>query len=153
MTFTTSGRYGYVLTIEEHYWNRFCRLKEAGKAQQAYVSSGDILRDPVKLIFFYSVRPHSEILGYADLIERKSDDPAKLWTDLGHETCFKSLDEYQKVTRGRPRISFIRFESFHQGSEVVPFEEFSAILAVERMPQTGMYIDKAQATKLIELLK
>jgi hypothetical protein len=149
----TSERYGYVLTVEERYWNRFCSLNRTGKAQQAYVSSGDILRDPVKLIFFYSVRPYSEILGYADLIERKSDEPAKLWTEFGHETCFRSLDEYKKVTRGKPRISFVRFENFHPGSEMVPFEEFSTVLSVERMSQTGMYIDRTQAAKLIELLK
>ena len=153
MSFSTSERYGYVLTIEERYWNRLCKQNEAGKAQQAYVSSGDILRDHVKVIFFYSVRPFSQILGYADLIERKTGDPAKLWTDHEHETIFKSFEEYQLVTRGKPRVSLIRFQNFHQGSEVIPLEEFSAILGAERMSQTGMYVDKTQAMKLIELLE
>jgi len=148
-----SDRFGYILTIEEDYWNRFQRQIKNGKSIHAYVSSASFLRDDVKRIFFYSVRTHKDILGCADFIERKVGDPVELWNKFGHETCFKSHDEYQKVARKSDKVIFIRFKNLHVGMETVPFEEASEILGLERMPQTGMYVNEAQAKQLIELLK
>jgi len=147
-----SERFGYILTIVEHYWNRFCRLNKAGKAVHAYVSGAAILKDEVKLIFFYSVRPHKDILGYADFIEREVGDPADLWNRFGQETCFNSFDEYLKVTRGNKSAILIRFKNLHHGSNLVPLDQAFTILGIERMPQTGLYINKMQAEQLTELL-
>jgi len=146
-------RYGYVLTIEERYWNRFCRLKRAGKTTHAYVSSGVIFIDDVKLVFFYSVLPFKEILGFADFLRRMVGDPKELWDSHGQETCMNSYDEYVKLTRGKERVTYIRFGNLHAASTAVAFPQVSEILQIERMPQTGMYVTKAQADRLVELLK
>lgn len=147
-----SERYGYILTIEEHYWNRFLKQNKEGKIIQAYVSSADILKDPVTLLFFYSVREHRDILGYAQFVERKVGDPMQLWNSYGQETCLRSLDEYRMVIRGNRKVIFIRFDNLHAGSNIVAVDEIYEILGIERMPQAGMYVNKAQAEQLTSLL-
>lgn len=64
----------------------------------------------------------------------------------------KSYDEYIKLTRGKDKVTFIRFRNLHEASNYVSFDELSALLSIERMPQTGMYITREQADQLIELL-
>jgi len=148
-----SERYGYILTIEEHFWNRFLKQNKEGKTVQAYVSSADIVKDPVTMLFFYSVREHRDILGYAHFIEKKAGDPTQLWNSFGQETCLNSLDEYFEVTRGKRKVIFIRFDNLHGGSNIIALDEIYEILGIERMPQTGMYVNKAQAERLTELLR
>jgi hypothetical protein len=148
-----SDRFGYVLTIEERYWNRFNRLNKAGKTTHAYVSSGDFLADDVKLIFFYSVQPFKEILGFADFIQRLVGPPKELWDSYGSETCLNSYEEYVGLTWGKQKVTFIRFRNLSDTSKAVSFEQISGILQIERMPQVGMYAGKSQAEKLIEILK
>jgi len=97
----TSERFGHVLTIEEHYWNRFNRFSRNGRVSHAYVSSASILKSDVKQIFFCSVRQHKDLLGYADFVSREVGEPTTLWSRFGHETCLNSFDEYLRLTRGK----------------------------------------------------
>jgi predicted transcriptional regulator len=148
-----SERYGYLLTVEEHYWNRFVKRNKEGKTTQAYVSSAGILKDPVTLIFFYSIGTHKDIVGYAHFIESRAGDTADLWDRFGQETCLNSIDEYLKVTRGKKKVVFIRFRNLHASSNIVALDQIREVLGIERMPQTGMYVSKNQAERLMELLE
>jgi len=148
-----SERYGYILTIKERYWNRFCRLNRAGKTTHAYVQAGIIFLNSVELVFFYSVHPFKEVLGFADFLGREVGDSKELWGSYSQETCLTSYDEYVRLTRGKEKVTFIRFRNLHEASNVVTFDQVSDILQISRMPQIGMYLNKAQTDKLIKLLE
>jgi len=146
-------RYGYILTIEEKYWNRFCKLNKAGKSVHAHVLGGSFLSENVKLLFFYSILPFKEILGFADYIERIVDHPQKLWKSHGNETCLGSFGEFEKLTHGKETVTCIRFTNLHEASNILSFDQISDFLNTERMSQTGMYVSKQQAEILVKLLK
>jgi predicted transcriptional regulator len=107
----------------------------------------------VELLFFYSVGQYKDIVGFADFIERKAGDSTESWNLLGKETCLNSFDEYSRVTRGNKSAIFIRFKNLHQGTDTVALNQIYDVLGIDRMPQTGMYLNKAQAEQLIKLLK
>jgi len=147
------SRWGYILPIEERYWNRFCRLKRTGKTVHAYVQAGIILSSDVRLVFFYSVHPFKEILGFAEVLERIEGNEVDLWNSHGQETCLNSHDEYVELTRGKAIVTLIRFENLYEASDPVSFDRASPLLRTERMSQTGMYLDKEQTDELVDLLK
>jgi len=148
-----TDKYGYILTIEERYWNRFCRLNKAGKNTYAYVSIGVTLSDEVRQVFFYSGHPFQEIVGFADVVERKIGDSRELWNSHGQETCLNSYDEYLSLICASQKVTFIRFRNLHVASSPVPFDQISDILQTERMSQIGMYVNKTQADLLVRILK
>lgn len=145
-------KYGLVLTIREIYWWRFCRLSKAGKITHAYVLGGVVFTEHPELVFFYSTHPFKEVIGYARILQCIVNDSQKLWDSYGEETCLKSYDEYIRLTRGKDKVTFIRFASLYEASNYVSFGKLSALLSIERMPQIGIYITKEQADQLIELL-
>jgi len=146
------SRWGYVLPIEERYWTRFSKRNRAGKKVHAYVLAGNLLSARVKLVFFYSIHPIKEVLGYADFLERISGDSRELWKSNGHEACLNSFDEYSDLTRRKDRVTFFRFTNLQETSKIVSFDQVSGILATTRMSQTGMYLTKEQSESLLKLL-
>lgn len=151
--FWMSERWGYILPIEERYWSRFCRLNRTGKTVHAYVQAGGFLQTNVELVFFYSVHPFKEILGFAEFNKRIVGDSEKLWNSHGQETCLNSYDEYVKLTEGKEKVTFIEFGNLIEASNIVPFDQVQALLGTERMSQIGMYVNKDQADRLVKLLK
>jgi len=146
-------KYGYILTIEEKWWNRFSKDAESGKKVQAHVMGGRVGPKQTNLVIFYVISPIREIRGYGEFIERIVGDSKELWSIYGNETCLESYEEYYKLTRMKKDVTFIRFQNLHKGTNPIPFSTLSAILNIERMPRKGRYVNKQVVNELINLLK
>jgi hypothetical protein len=144
-------KHGYILTIEEKWWNKFIEYA-ASKKIQAHVRSRITGPEQTNLVFFYVIHPRKEIKGYGEFVERRVGDSKELWNLYGHETCLDSFEEYYKLIKMSKSVTFIRFQNLHKGINPIPFSTISTILNIERMPRRGMYISEQESNELIRLL-
>ena len=145
-----SENYAFVIMIKEKWWNEFRRLNRAGKTMPAYVQSGWAPPKNAKLIFFYVVKPVGEIQGYAEFHERIVGDAKALGKEYGHESCLGSEDEYDDLTKGKQKVTFIRFTNLHEAAKPIPSNDILTLLGTRRIPRKGFYINKETADGLIK---
>ena len=142
-------KYAFIVLNYEKFWNRLCRQNRAGKANHAFVRRGTVGPKNAKQLLFYLTYPRKDIRGFADFVERKTDDATDLWESLGHESLLRSYNEYQKFMLGRRRSTFIRFKNLKEFPKPISAEVWTKIIGRERMPQIGIYITKKMANQLI----
>ena len=90
-----------------------------------------------------------EIRGYGEFLERITGTTEELWNAYGHETVFKSYEEYMEFMHGKTKATFIRFKNLHELSSPIPASVISQITGIGRMPRSGKYVNKETAHKLI----
>ena len=133
----------------ENFWNRLCGQNRAGKTNHAFVRRGTVGPINTKLLFFYATHPRKDIRGFADFVERKTDDAQKLWESFGHESLLRSFDEYQKFLLGKNHATFVRFENLKEFPKPVSSKIWTKIIEKERISQAGMYINEKMANQLL----
>jgi len=144
-----SERYAYIILSNEKWWNRRCDQNKAGKTLQAFVRRGTVGPKNTELIIFYITYPSKEIRGYGEFLERITGTTKELWNAYGHETVFKSYEEYMEFMGGKTKATFIRFKNLHELSSPILASEISKIAGIGRMPRMGKYISKETALQLI----
>ena len=145
----TQERYAYILTNDEKWWNRRCNQNKLGKLVHAFVRRGRVGPKDTKLLLFYVKHPIKEIRGLGEFIERITGEADELWNMYGHETVFESRDEYEGFMEGRTNVTFIRFKNLQELSNPIPFDNFSSVIDVTRMPQGGKYISREAINQLV----
>ena len=100
-------------------------------------------------LFFYVTHPRKEIQGYADFVERVTDNAKDLWEYLGHESLLCSYDEYQEFLLRRTRATFVRFKNLKEFPKPVKQETWKSIIGKTRIPQMGMYLTEKMANQLL----
>ena len=143
------NRYAFIVLNLEKFWNRLCSQSSAGKSAHAFVRRGVVGPKNAKLLFFYVTRPHKDIRGYADFIERITGDAKDLWKSLGHESLLTSYEEYNAFLQGRKKATFIRFRNLKEFPKPVKTKAMAQIIGKEQMPQMGIYIPETTAHRLI----
>ena len=142
-------KYAFIVLNYEKFWNRLCRQNRAGKANHAFVRRGTVGPKNAKQLLFYLTYPRKDIRGFADFVERKTDDATDLWESLGHESLLRSYDEYQNFLLGSRRSTFVRFKNLKEFPKPISAELWTKIIGRERMPQIGIYITEKMANQLI----
>jgi len=142
-------RYAYILLSKEKWWIRRCDQNKAGKTLQAFVRKGTVGPKNTELILFYITYPSKEIRGYGEFLERIIGTTEELWNAYGHETVFKSYEEYMEFMQGKTKVTFIRFKNLHEISSPIPAKEISKIAGIGRMPRMGKYISKETALQMV----
>ena len=142
-------KYAYIVVNYEKYWNRLCSQNRAGKPAHAFVWRGLVGPKNAELLFFYVTRPHKDIRGYADFVERVTGDVEKLWKALGHESLLNSYDEYNDFLQGRKSSTFIRFKNLKEFPKPVSTEAWKQIIGKDIMLQGGLYITEKMARQLL----
>ncbi|MCJ7614407.1 hypothetical protein MUO71_06580 [Candidatus Bathyarchaeota archaeon] len=142
-------KYAFIVLNYEKFWTRLCRQNRAGKANHAFVRRGTVGPKNAKQLLFYLTYPRKDIRGFADFVERKTDDATDLWESLGHESLLRSYDEYQNFLMGSKRSTFVRFKNLKEFPKPISAEVWTKIIGRERMPQIGIYITEKMANQLI----
>jgi len=144
-----SEQYAYILLTNEKWWNRRCDQNKARKRLQAFVRRGTVGPKNAELVLFYVTYPSKEIRGYGEFLERITGTTEELWNAYGHETVFKSYEEYMEFMHGKTKATFIRFKNLHELSSPIPASVISQLTGIGRMPRSGKYVNKETAHKLI----
>jgi len=144
-----SNRYAYILINAEKWWNRRLSQNKAGKTIHAFVRREIVGPKNARYVLFYLKRPISEIRGIGEFIERKTGDVDELWNNYGHETVFKSYEEYLEFLQGRTKTTFIRLRNMRELSAPIPLKTVSGILNVSRMSRNGRYLNKETFEKIV----
>jgi len=142
-------KYAFIVLNYEKFWDRLCGQNRAGKANHAFVRRGKVGPLSTKLLFFYVTHPRKDIRGFADFVERKTDDAQTLWESFGHESLLGSYDEYQKFLLGKNQATFVRFENLKEFAKPLSSKTWARIIEKERIPQGGMYVNEKMANQLL----
>ena len=142
-------KYAFIVLNYEKFWKRLCSQNRAGKVNHAFVRRGTVGPLSTKLLFFYVTYPRKDIRGFADFVERKTDDAKKLWESFGPESLLSSYHEYQKFLLGKNQATFVRFENLKEFLKPVSSKTWSKIIEKERIPQGGMYINEKIANQIL----
>jgi predicted transcriptional regulator len=142
-------KYAYIVLNLEKFWKRLCSQNRAGKSAHAFVRRGAVGPKNTKHLFFYVTHPRKDIQGYADFVERISDNAKDLWKAFGHESLLNSYDEYNDFLQGRKIATFIRFRNLKELPKPVTTKTLAQIIGKKRMPQQGMYITEEMAQQLL----
>jgi predicted transcriptional regulator len=142
-------KYAYILVNYEKYWKILCSQNRACKANHSFVRRGTTGPKNANKLFFYVTHPRQDIQGYADFVERKTDDAKDLWESLGPESLLNSYGNYQKFLDGRRKSTFIRFKNLKEFPKPVSTEVWKQIIGKDRMPQNGLYITEKMARQLL----
>ncbi len=141
-------RYGYILPINEKWWNRFCNRNREGKTLQTHVRRGKVGPKNAQLLLFYVTHPFKEIRGFGEFVDRITGDANDLWKTHGRETCL-THNEYSSFMQGRQNATFIFFRSLHELLTPVPIDTITKIIGINRMLQTGKYITREETYKIL----
>ena len=133
----------------EEYWKRLCNQNRTGKTDHSFVRRGAMAPKNTQKLFFYVTHPRKEIQGYADFVERITDNAKDMWESLGHESLLHSYDEYQDFLQGRKRATFVRFKNLKEFPKPVTQEKWTKIIGKTRMPQMGMYLTQKMVDQLL----
>ncbi len=139
-------RYAYILTVDEKYWSRLRKRKQA--SAHVFIRKNQVAPKQTQRLLFY-VTKKSQILGTADFIERLKGNHLDLWERFGSESCFESLDEYNAFTDGRERMTFIRFSNFQEIANPLSKEELADTLGSLYRFRLGKYLDREAAMQLV----
>lgn len=130
--------YGFLLILDEKWWNRLCA---SGAQVQAFIRRGLVGPVATDKLLFYVKHPVKQVMGIADFVERVAGEPRELWDKYGAETCLKSFNEYVAFLGGRGHVTFIRFSNLHEFKTPVPLEVVKRILGFSTLPRGGKYIN------------
>ena len=144
-----SKQYAYILINAEKWWNRRLSQNSAGKTIHAFVRRGIVGPKTAQYVLFYVKHPLREIRGIGEFIERITGDIDELWNNYGHETVFKSYQEYLEFLQGRAKTTFIRLKNVRKLFAPIPLKTVSGILNVNRMPRGGRYLNKETFEKIV----
>ncbi|MCW4015858.1 MAG: hypothetical protein NWF06_05760 [Candidatus Bathyarchaeota archaeon] len=143
-------QYAFIVLNFEKFWNRLCSQNRAGKTNHSFVRRGVMGPKKTEKLFFYVTGQRKDISGYADFVERVTDDATDIWESLGHESLLKSYAEYNNdFLQGRKKATFVRFKNLKEFPKPVKMEAWAQIIGKQRMPQGGMYITKKMAHQLL----
>ena len=142
-------KHAFIVLNLEKFWKRLCSQNRAGKSAHAFVRRGVVGPKNAKQLFFYVTRPHKDIRGYADFVERVTGDAKDLWKSLGHESLLSSYDEYNDFLQGRKKATFIRFRNLKEFPKPVTTKVMAQIIGKEKMPQMGLYLTERMSQQLI----
>jgi predicted transcriptional regulator len=144
-----SEHYAFILVNAQKWWNRRISQNRAGKKIHAFVRRGTVGPKTAQYVLFYVNHPLREIRGRGEFIERVTGNVDELWNDYGHETVFKSYEEYSEFLQGRTKTTFIRLKDVRELSTPIPLKTISGILGVNMMPRGGRYLNKETFEKIL----
>ena len=144
----TNERYAYLLIVEEEYWDILIQRAEGPSTTQAFVRRSRVGPLKVEKLLFY-VTKKRKVLGFANFMDRQTGNPESLWRAYGAETCFGSVEEYQKFVDGRLNVAFIRFNDLQRIANPRTREEVAEILGPMRGFGAGRYLDEETASQLL----
>jgi predicted transcriptional regulator len=142
-------RYAYILINAEKWWNRRISQNRTGKKIHAFVRRGTVGPKTARFVLFYVKHPLREIRGIGEFIERIVGDVDELWNDYGHETVFKSYEEYLEFLQGRQKTTFIRLKNVRELSLPISMQTVLSLLGVSMMPRGGRYLSKEAFEKIL----
>lgn len=141
-------QYGYILTVDEKYWNRLCQKNKATFGTHVFVRKSRVAPKQAQQLLFY-VTKKSQVLGVADFVERLTGNYEALWQQFGIESCFESFDEFKGFVEGRGMVTFIRFSNLKEIANPVPKAELTKILGSLNRFRLGRYLEKETALQLV----
>jgi predicted transcriptional regulator len=145
-------KYGYVMMIQDKWWQGFLQRHREGKTVHSYVRTGFAAPKEASLLFFYVAKPVGEVAAAAEFVERKTGDPGEVWSEHGNESVLRSKEQFEEFIGDGQRVSFIRFRNMREAVKPVPLSNLSLLLGAKRLPRAGFYLDKATSHKLISLM-
>ncbi len=123
-----TDHYAFMLVIEKKYWNRLCQFPNQGRQIRFFVRKNQVGPKQARKLLFYVKKPHMQVLGSADFVERITGDSEGLWNQYGLETFFENPKEYKTFAEGREKMTFIEFENFSELKNPKPKEEVALAL-------------------------
>jgi predicted transcriptional regulator len=148
-----SGKQAFVMMVQNVWWNEFSRRNQEGKKTHSFVLRGIAPPKDASRLLFYVTKPIGEIAGYAEFIERRVGDAAKLWKEHGDETVLGSKEKYEGFVKDSRNVSFVRFKDLHKAAEAIPLNSVLMSLGVRRLGRKGFYLDKEIEDKFVTLMK
>jgi len=149
----TSGKYGFVIMIQDRWWQEFLRKQNNGARIQSYVRTGAAAPDEASTLLFYVTKPVGELAGHAEFIERKVGEPEEMWKDYGQESILDSKQQYEQFLQERRKVSFIRFKNLRKASKPIPLGNLRMLLGQRRLSRKGFYLGKGTTDELILLME
>jgi predicted transcriptional regulator len=147
-----ADKYGYMMMIQDKWWQRFLQRHREGRKLHSYVRTGFAAPKKASLLFFYVAKPVGKVAAVAEFVERRTGSPDEVWHDHGGESVLKSRGQFDQFIGDGERVSFIRFANVREAAKPVPLGNLSLLLGVNRLSRGGFYLDKATSDKLIALM-
>ncbi len=147
-----SGKYAYILMIQDKWWREFLRRNHEGRQVHSYVQKGPAPPRQTFLVLFYVSKPVGELAGCADFIERKVSNPEELWREYGAESVLDNKEAFEEFIGDRQKVSMIRFRHLREALHPIPRNDLLMHLGKDRLARRGFYIEKDRANRLIELM-
>lgn len=147
-----SEKYGYVMMVQEKWWNEFRRRHQQGSTVHSYVQRGAAPPEYASLILFYVTKPIHEVAGYGEFIERVVGDADQLWQEHGNESVLNSKEQYEDFLKPYGEASFVRFKNLHEVTKPMSLSNFLMFLGAKRLARRGFYINKETTDRLVLLL-
>jgi predicted transcriptional regulator len=149
----TSGKYGFVIMIQDRWWQEFLRKRNSGARILSYVRTGAAAPDEASMLLFYVTKPVGELAGHAEFIERKVGEPEEMWKDYGQESILNSKQQYEQFLQEQRKVSFIRFKDLREASKPIPLSNLRMLLGQRRLSRKGFYLGKGTTDELILLME
>jgi len=146
------GKYGFVIMIQDKWWQGFLQRHREGKTVHSYIRTGFAPPKEASLLFFYVAKPVGEIAAFAEFVERRIGSPDEVWSEHGAESVLKSKEQFEEFIGDGQRVSFIRFKNVREAAKPIPLSNLNLLLGVKRLSRKGFYLDKATSNKLIALM-
>ena len=102
-----SGKYAFVIMIQEKWWQEFLRKNNRGIQTQSYIRLGAAPPKEASVLLFYVTKPVGEMAGYAEFIERILGEPEEMWKQHGRESVLSLKEHYDEFVRDSHHISFM----------------------------------------------
>jgi len=148
-----SGKYAFVIMIQEKWWQEFLRKNNRGIQTQSYIRLGAAPPKEASVLLFYVTKPVGEMAGYAEFIERTLGDPEEMWKQHGRESVLSLKEHYDEFVRDSHHISFIRFKNLHVAAKPIPLNNLRMLLGQKNLSRKGFYVGKENADKLVLLME
>jgi len=116
----------------------------------AFVRRGKVGPKEAQKILFYVKRPHKQIRGLGEFLERITGTSDELWSQYGSETVFESRDEYDSFVGGRNRVTFIRFKGLEEFENPISFDAIHLATGMKQVPQGGKYLSRESVNSIIK---
>ena len=149
----TSGKYGFVIMIQDKWWQGFLRKRNSGARIMSYVRTGAAAPEEASMLLFYVTKPIGELAGHAEFIERKVGEPKEMWKDYGQESTLDSKQQYEQLLQDQRKVSFIRFKNLREASKPIPLSNLRMLLGQRRLSRKGFYLGKGTTDELILLME
>jgi predicted transcriptional regulator len=109
-----TDHYAFVLVLDQNYWDRLCGRINQGKETRFFVRGNAVGPLNTQKLLFYVTKPHMQVLGEADFVQRIIGPPQDLWSQYGAQSIFESQEEFENFAGDRKQLTFIEFTNFSQ---------------------------------------